>query len=599
MTLAGRHLPCTALGRNGRMHTSTPRRLLTPLCLSRNVNVPSKSQINSDVKSVAVLGGGISGLTTAFYLTKFYPGLPITLYEKSDRLGGWLNTKEITTKDGRIQFECGPRTIRPGPIAGLATIDLIRELELMDKLVLISGNSPAAKNRYIYYANQLCEVPSSFRSLLARGSSPVLKGIWGGVLGEFLRKRRPNTLHDESVHDFISRRLNPAISENIASAMFHGIYAGDVKRLSIKSVFPTGWRLEGKFGSMTRGLLRLLTYRWGLTFNLRDVNFRKNLAPPNKWMVSRFEKEGVAMYSFTDGVETLTKALVKYLEREPNVIIKKNAHVKSILKRNNEERPLAVQLKNNLPPKDFSHVISTLFAPETSSLLADPIAPLSSVEAVTVQVVNLYYSNPDLLPVIGFGYLIPQSIPADENPENALGVIFDSVTTPPPEAFEKDETPHAPGTKLTVMMGGHYWNGRDTYPTDHEAIENAREVLHKHLGFSTVPQHTHVTLQRNCIPQYTVGHDSRMEFAHELVKIQFDGRLAVVGSSYGGVGLNDCTRAAYEAVYDLAHAGSNSPLAIDKEEWTGLQNFGDGKGLWGELRPGGKFALVNGDNVEL
>ena len=214
----------------------------------------------------------------------------------------------------------------------------------MDKLVLISSSSPAAKNRYIYYAGQLCEVPSSFKSLLARGSSPVLKGIWSGILGEFMRKRRPNTLHDESVHDFISRRFNPTISENIASAMFHGIYAGDVKRLSIKSIFPTGWKWEGKFGSMTKGVFRLFMYKWGMVFNLRDINLRKDLAPPNKWMVSRFEKEGVAMYSFADGVETLTKALVKYLEREPNVIIKKNAHVKSILQRKNEERPLAVRL---------------------------------------------------------------------------------------------------------------------------------------------------------------------------------------------------------------------------------------------------------------
>lgn len=232
---------------------------------------------------------------------------------------------------------------------------------------------------------------------------------------------------------------------------------------------------------------------------------------------------------------------------------------------------LKITSSANPKPNQYSHVISTLFAPVTSSLLSEPIPPLSSVEAVTVQVVNLYFTNPRLLPVQGFGYLIPKSVPEELNRENALGVIFDSQANN--MTIDKvTKYIFASGTSLTVMFGGHYWNGRTEYPTDDEAVMNARKILGRHLGIFDPPAYTLVTLQKNCIPQYTVGHEDRMQFAHELLKIQFKGRLAVAGSSYDGVGLNDVAASGYLAARSLVGAGT--PGGIDPEEWTGLQNIG-------------------------
>ena len=71
------------------------------------------------------IGGGISGLAAAFYLTKKAPGLPITIYESSSRPGGWIKTVNLNTKYGNVQFETGPRTIHPAGVSFTVTIDMV------------------------------------------------------------------------------------------------------------------------------------------------------------------------------------------------------------------------------------------------------------------------------------------------------------------------------------------------------------------------------------------------------------------------------------------------------------------------------------------
>jgi protoporphyrinogen/coproporphyrinogen III oxidase len=151
-------------------------------------------------------------------------------------------------------------------------------------------------------------------------------------------------------------------------------------------------------------------------------------------------------------------------------------------------------------------------------------------------VVNLYYTNPSILSVRGFGYLIPQSIPWEQNPECALGVVFDS------DACHGQDT--APGAKVTVMLGGHWWDPFDAYPDADEGVTMAKAVLKRHLNIDEEPAIVNVALQRECIPQYTVGHNKRMKQAHHDLVREFKGRLVVAGSSYTGVALNDCVRAA-------------------------------------------------------
>lgn len=217
----------------------------------------------------------------------------------------------------------------------------------------------------------------------------------------------------------------------------------------------------------------------------------------------------------------------------------------------------------------FNRVIATAAPPGLSKLIAvgsekDSQKPIESISrlkehnyAVNVMVVNLFYSEPDLIPYRGFGYLIPRSIPFEQNPERGLGVIFSSETS------EGQDT--VPGTKLTVMMGGHWWDGwaESDYPSSEEAILMARSLLKRHLGIEADPVVARARLQRDAIPQFRVNHITRMESLSRAVREDFNNRLTLAGNWYSthGVGVNDCITQGYLA----ATWGVNSTSGIDKQ----------------------------------
>lgn len=221
-----------------------------------------------------------------------------------------------------------------------------------------------------------------------------------------------------------------------------------------------------------------------------------------------------------------------------------------------------------------THAISTIPTPNLSPLLSTSDSTYSTplTPAVTVAVVNLYYRNNSLLQDLapprtptrytknglhGFGYLIPASIPFEQNPERALGVIFDSDITPdphnPPDGWAK-------GTRLTVMLGGHWWDGWSAYPDEEECVDMAQAVLRRHLGIEEAPEVARCKVQRDCIPQYTVGFGERMQGLHRQLRDDFDGRLRVAGCWVGGVGVADCIRGGYEAARGLADGNNLTGL---------------------------------------
>ncbi|KAL8642353.1 MAG: hypothetical protein Q9228_000938 [Teloschistes exilis] len=207
----------------------------------------------------------------------------------------------------------------------------------------------------------------------------------------------------------------------------------------------------------------------------------------------------------------------------------------------------------------FDYVISTISGKALNGIVKPyaSLPTLSQTPSVTVMVVNLYFSNPSVLPARGFGYLLPRSLPFEQNPERALGVVFDSDAS-----IGQDEIP---GTKVTVMLGGHWWDGWTAYPDEEQGASMAKAILKRHLGIIEEPQAVRVGLQKNCIPQYTVGHHARMAKANNALK-KFKGRLRVAGNSYNGVGLNDCVRSAEDVVMGLAQGSKETGLEFFDEK---------------------------------
>lgn len=272
---------------------------------------------------------------------------------------------------------------------------------------------------------------------------------------------------------------------------------------------------------------------------------------------------------------------------------------------------IEVTVEGSQESRQHSHVISALSPDHLNKVAGTSL--IGHVPSVNVMTVNLYFRSPDLHEP-GFGYLIPRSTPFEQNPERALGVVFDTAYSPSPrdvdvknwndlsvdqlraarEAgqiinvndfswYNMPEPPNmqdhveARGTKLTVMLGGHWWDDWPAFPSEEEGVALARSVLERHLGIKEEPEASQVNFQKDCIPQYTVGHEQRLKDAHNNIWRQYKGRLRVAGNWMSGVGVNDCLRSAYEVVKNFSR------------DATGLEHVGEAPTVrLSPVRPGRK-----------
>ncbi len=179
---------------------------------------------------ILILGGGISGLCTAWYLRKKYPKAAISLLEKGSRLGGAIETR----KD--FLFESGPRIFPYARSSFL--LELIEELGLKDEMIF---SDKSAGRRFILHKNRLRSVPSLF---------PI---IVPALLREYFLPQKIND--DESIYDFAKRRFGVKIAETLFDPLALGIYAGDIHKLSLRSCFPFLYELEKNHGSILKGML--------------------------------------------------------------------------------------------------------------------------------------------------------------------------------------------------------------------------------------------------------------------------------------------------------------------------------------------------------
>ena len=548
---------------------------------------------------IAVIGGGITGLTAAYYLTRELPGAAITLYEASDRLGGWISSHRVPVEDGTVLFEGGPRTLRPAG-NGALSLELMRDLDLIQDAIFPLKTSAAARNRYFYCPDRLVQAPSPASGLLRLMQSllaePLYRGLLWDLLMEAFQRPRDPAVQDESVGDFFARRLSRSTVDGLVSAFVHGVYAGDVWQLSAKSLFPALWRMEGQAGSLLQGGIN--SQRQGTPVRQRDLDFRADLA---KRQAHRRDAsldhiiQTAAMFTFKDGLGMLSDRLAQRLVQGTQVNVQTGTAVDSI-DLSEDERSVTLTMANGQPSRSHSHVISALAPDHLSALTRNEKTRLiPPIPTVTVMTVNLYYHAPNLHPA-GFGYLIPQATPFQNNPERALGVIFDTATSPalttsPPsphfcalhakghpidlDGFAWHPSQPYPtyqddvasrGSKLTVMLGGHWWADGGGVPRDAaHALCLARAVLRRHLAITAEPAAWRANLQRDCIPQYTVGHEARLRDAHARLARRFRGRLRVAGSWIDGVGVNDCVRSAWDMARGLARGTADA---------TGLEHVG-------------------------
>ncbi|ODQ79764.1 hypothetical protein BABINDRAFT_180311 [Babjeviella inositovora NRRL Y-12698] len=550
---------------------------------------------------VGVLGAGISGLSFAYFLHKLRPDVSITIFENTDRVGGWINSTKYAIGlefEPLTVLEKGPRTLRGVSDGSILIVDTLTELNKANLVLSMSKDSPANR-KYLLCGEALVQVPSSFSSFVKFIMSPLGAKLPLSVLMEPFRKPPKEATRDESVRSFLTRRFGSHIVDNVVSAVYHGIYAGDVSKLSARSLMKGMLDFEAQHGSVLKGTLNKIQASKMEKKALKQAgkpasvlsddlqNYQSTLAqgrniPALKTILNRFPMVMVA-----NGLETLPRLLAENLQASPRIEILRNQTVTAILPGQ------TISLTSLGEHYEFQHIRSTIPTYNLSRLL--PLKSviqqnLAKVEYVSIFLANVYLPRKDILKhTRGFGYLVPNS---SQNNENLLGIIFDSeVEKGMQSTFTRENTtsstecykiPEGRGnlkravdtaepleyTKLTIMMGGHFFN-KHGIPSDSINLAAAKNVLLRHLNLD-VSQYRLVDLSkgetaagdnviyidyklhRNCLPQFNVGYADNKEGMEAILNDEFKGQLSVGGMAFGdGAGVPDCVMNGFRGAWGM------------------------------------------------
>ena len=426
---------------------------------------------------IAIVGGGISGLTTAFYLRQGMPDAQITVFEKEATLGGKMMTKEV---DG-FYFEAGSNGFLSNKPD---TLELVKLCGCDD--ILIRSND-AARKRFIY-KDFLCPLPESPKAFL---QTPLLS-LTGKlrVAGEFFMPAKKDD-SDETLQSFGYRRVGKEMTDVFLDAMVAGIFASTPKSISVNAAFPAVVKLEREYGGLFRGMI---------------AKKKKEAGP------------GGVLMSFTKGVSSFIERLSLAAACE----IRTGCSVQKI-----EKRDKGYTLSVDGDMMDFDKVILSIPSYESAALLKDTDSELSSMLS------SIDYSP---ISIVGFGYNDLQHdldgfglLTTTSAHKEILGVLWDS-------SIFNDRAPQGKKS-VRVMIGGQ--RNRDLALKEEAQLkEMAQRGIHETMGIDAKPDVTFVERYEKGIPNYTVGHAEKMAKLFE--KLVHHQGLYLNSNAYFGVGLNDC-----------------------------------------------------------
>lgn len=403
---------------------------------------------------VAVIGGGISGLSCAYRLYQL--GIPFMLFEAADCPGGLIGT---ATEDGFL-FETGPQSFQGTDSA----LDLVRELGLEVDLCQSDPRAP----RYVLRNGRLERIPMSPQAVLRTSLLGV--GSRLRIASEALRRTKPPA-EEESVADFVRRKFGQEILEYLVAPFISGVYAGDPEKLSLPSAFPSLDAWERSYGSILRGAM--------------------------KSRPSKGAGQGPApLCSFHHGMAMLTRTIAAKLGDSA----KMGACVDS-LGRAESDTPARYQLRitqqgrtETIGARTVVIATPAYVASHLVEEISKPLArTLSGIEYVGVAVVaSVHYKQQVGTPLDGFGVLIPRS-----EKYRTLGTVWNSSLFPD-RAGEGRVT-------MTSFAGGATDPEITTMP-DEEIAAIVEKDNARMLKITGQPIMSRVWKHPKALPQYNLGH---------------------------------------------------------------------------------------------
>jgi oxygen-dependent protoporphyrinogen oxidase len=442
----------------------------------------------------AIIGAGLSGLATAFYLKRAAPDTELVVFEAEHCAGGKLQTVEL---DG-FRFETAANGFLSSRPDGL---QLVRDASLEAELL---ESSDSARKRFLY-TDRLERLPDSpplfVRSRLL--SWPQKLRAAGEILVPPRRDGR-----DESLREFGDRRLGPAFTRVFLDAIAAGVHASTPDQLSVAAAFPLVAELERQHGGLIRGMI---------------ARRRREAGP-----------RGVLM-SLTGGIGMLVRRLAAVTQADWRY----GDRVQAI-----ERRASGLRIVGALSGADVDRVVVCTPSYVTAELVAaldgELTSRLAAIAYAPIAVVGLGFHAPTK-PLDGFGLLTTS---ASRQP--ILGVTWDS-------SIFRGRAPDG-AQSLRVMIGGQ----RDpdlVRQDDAGLIATARAGLSATMGLDRDPDVTFVTRWERGIPAYAPGHVATVDAIQALAAL-IPG-LHLNCNAYRGIGINDCARESRELAQRLARMTGN------------------------------------------
>ena len=445
-----------------------------------------------------IIGAGISGLACSFLLQK--RGQRVLLLEKAPRFGGAIRS----AREDDWLIEAGPNsTLETNPMLTA----LIRDAGVEEQKQYASD---ASKNRYILRDGALTPLPMTPSAFFATKLFSW-KAKLGLFIEPFIAASKPDA--QESVAEFVKRRLGQEFLDYAINPFVAGVYAGDPEQLSVRAAFPKLFELEQKYGSLIKG-------------QIKGAKERKKS--------SEESKQSARMFSFVDGMQTFTDALSAAIKDKHHSV-----DVRSLTKTGEEETRFRVQyaLEGTEHAAEARSVIVATPAAAAGALSKDVAPDLASVlDAIpyppVAEVITGFTPTDGMRALDGFGFLIPKV-----EKRRILGTIFSST-------IFRSRAPEG-RVHLTTFIGG-MRQPEEALRSDDEIAQTALAEQHALLGTPMTPDFIHVTSWKHAIPQYVHGHLERMAAIDRVEEVHPG--LYYCANYRGGISVGDCVKSAHGVV---------------------------------------------------
>jgi len=463
----------------------------------------------NDKKKVVIIGGGITGLSAAFYLQKEVKekGLPIdlTMVEAKPRLGGKIET---VRHDGF--------TIERGPDSFLerkkSATNLVKDIGLGDELV-----NNATGQSFVYARDRLHPIPEGAVMGIPTNIQPFITSSLFSFSGkiraaaDFILPAK-KVEGDQSLGHFFKRRLGHEVVEHLIEPLLSGIYAGDIDRLSLKSTFPQFYEIEQKHRSLILGMKKTMPKQ-------------NQKHQPNK-------KKGI-FQTVKTGLQSIVETIEKQLD---DVEIHKGMKVETISR---HEKGYKLALSNGMILEAdaiilaTSHnVIPTMFQEKESIFSYFFNMPSTSVATVAMafpeEAVNMRAS--------GTGFVIARN----------SGFTITACT------WTHKKWPHTTpkGKALLRAYVGKAGDEAIVEQSDDVIVKTVLDDLNQIMDVGSNPEFSVVTRLKHSMPQYNVGHNEKIREIKEKLEEKYPG-IFLAGASIEGLGIPDCIDQGKQAVSDI------------------------------------------------